>query len=282
MNAGASSAGATAPAQQAGAEPARPASVRQPRPARPRPARERRRSRTLRQRLLSPGLRVLLALGIASAITMVLVLTIPELNYVLADDQADATAAAMLITVATVAAFGVINAALTYWAATGVSRNRLVASMRLLRVQRYRRLYRWVTGYGGPVMEVLQLMLSAGIAIALMVMKPPGIAIPILLAFTIGALASAWIGSVMTYALEYVAEDAWGDAFDLHATPGPERSMRDYVYAATLIQTTAGVGDFLPRTSAARKLVRDQAVLAHVTVTILITLGVSVVVTALG
>lgn len=58
--------------------------------------------------------------------------------------------------------------------------------------------------------------------------------------------------------------------------------MRDYVYAATLIQTTAGVGDFLPRTSAARKLVRNQAVLAHVTATILITLGVSVVVTALG
>lgn len=282
MNAGASSAGATAPAQQAGAEPARPASVRQPRPTRPRPARERRRSRTLRQRLLSPGLRVLLALGIVTAITMVLVLTIPELNYVLADDQTDAIAGVMLIIVATVAAFGVINAALTYWAATGVSRNRLVASMRLLRVQRYRRLYRWVTGYGGPAMEVLQLMLSAGIAIALMVMRPPGIATPILLAFTIGALVSAWIGSVMTYALEYVAEDAWGDAFDLHATPGPERSMRDYVYAATLIQTTAGVGDFLPRTSAARKLVRNQAVLAHVTATILITLGVSVVVTALG
>ena len=41
-------------------------------------------------------------------------------------------------------------------------------------------------------------------------------------------------------------------------------------------------GDFLPRTQQARSLVRNQAVLAHVTVTILITLGVSVVVTALG
>ena len=85
----------------------------------------------------------------------------------------------------------------------------------------------------------------------------------------------------MTFAVEYAAEDAHGDAFELAGTPGHERTLADYVYGAVLIQAANGT-DLAPTTPGARRLVRDHVILAHVSSTIIITLGVSALLTAIG
>jgi len=87
---------------------------------------------------------------------------------------------------------------------------------------------------------------------------------------------------VVTFAVEYTAEDADGTAFTLPGTEGTERTFQDYVHGTVLIQASSGSSDLAPRTSRARRLVRHQVVLAYVMTTIITTLGVSAVITAVA
>lgn len=95
-------------------------------------------------------------------------------------------------------------------------------------------------------------------------------------------MSAAWIAAVVTFAVEYAAEDARGDAFHLSGTPVDERVLADYVYGAVLVQAVVGPSGLGPRTAAARSLVRGHVILAHVTCTIIITLGVSAVLTVVS
>ncbi|GAA1288909.1 hypothetical protein GCM10009590_15190 [Brachybacterium alimentarium] len=54
------------------------------------------------------------------------------------------------------------------------------------------------------------------------------------------------------------------------------------MYGAVLIQASSGASDLVPITSAARRIVRNHVILAHVTSTILLTLGVSALLTTLS
>lgn len=63
--------------------------------------------------------------------------------------------------------------------------------------------------------------------------------------------------------------------------PAHARDLSDYVYGAVLIQASSGASDLVPITSAARRIVRNHVILAHVTSTILLTLAVSALLTTL-
>ena len=126
------------------------------------------------------------------------------------------------------------------------------------------------------------MLMMAVIAALLLIVPPPEVPIAALLALTAVAVVTAWIGTVVTFAAEYAAEDSRGTAFALPGTAGPDRTIGDYVYGAVLIQASSGTGDLTPLTAPARTLVRHHVILAHVTSTIIVTLGVSAVVTAVA
>ena len=77
------------------------------------------------------------------------------------------------------------------------------------------------------------------------------------------------------------AQDARGDAFSFPATPPSERLLEEYLYAAVVIQAAPGPSGVEPISRGARRLVRNHVIIAHTTSTIIITLAVSVVITAL-
>lgn len=196
-----------------------------------------------------------------------------------AEDGSPATV--LLLMIVTMSLYSLLFAALTHWALTGQPRARMVGTARLVRARKHVRTYRWLSGRSGSSGEVLQLLITAAIAIGLLVTRPEGLPLGALLALTVAAMATAWIGSVMTFAVEYAAEDAHGDAFDLPGGPAHERDLSDYVYGAVLIQASSGASDLVPITSAARRIVRNHVILAHVTSTILLTLAVSALLTTL-
>lgn len=244
----------------------------------PRPARRRRARRRTRRRLRSENLRMLLSfLGAVLAGGLA---ALPLLDLLDPDLPPDERLAPLLVVIiVTTSVYSLLFAVLTYAALRGRPRRELLATARLTRVRRGVPEYRWLVGRAGAWSEVLQLLLVAALAAVLLATQPERLSLTALLLLTIGALASAWIAAVVTFALEYAAEDAHGEAFSLAGTPVPERVLADYVYGAVLVQTSAGPSDLGPRTAAARSLVRGHVILAHVTSTIIITLGVSAVLT---
>lgn len=231
-----------------------------------------------RERMLSQNLRLAISSAVSLALGVLAVLILmPE-----AVDRDGRLARAVLLLIVVIAMNTLCQAGLTHLALSSQPRARQVAAARLTRVRRTVPLYRMLLGRSGALGEALQLVVTAGLAITLLVQRPDGVPVLALLVITVAAIATAWIGSAMGFAVECLAEDARGDAFDLPGTPGPERDFADYLSAAVVVQASAGASPLAPVTRGARRLVRDQIVLAHVTATILITLGVSVVLTAVG
>ncbi|MGY5765609.1 hypothetical protein ACXET9_10430 [Brachybacterium sp. DNPG3] len=234
-----------------------------------------------RERLLSANLRLglalVLALVLGSAATELLA---PGLGV--RDDRDARLFRGVLLLICVISLHTLVHAGLTGLAMDGQPRARLVAAARLSRVRRTVPLYGMLQGRTGAFGEALQLVFVAGLAIFLLLRRPEELGVLPLLIVTVAAIATAWIGSAMGFAVESLAEDARGDAFDLPGTPGPERDFSDYLSAAVVVQASSGASALAPVSRGARRIVRDQIVLAHVTSTILITLGVSVVLTALG
>ncbi|MGP9744427.1 DUF1345 domain-containing protein [Brachybacterium sp. AOP29-B2-41] len=269
-------------AEQSPSEQSRSAADRPVVRERVRPARRRRlprHRRSLRRRLLSENLRLLassvLSLGIGA------VIVVPLASSLRGAETAEVQLPLFLmLLIITVSLYSLTFAGLTLWVLTAQPRHRLVAAARLPRARRHVRFYRWYMGRSSSFSEVMQMLLIAVLAALLLIVPPPGIPIAALLALTAGAVVTAWIGAVMTFAVEYAAEDSHATAFSLPGTTGKDRGIAEYVYGAVLIQASSGAGDLTPLTASARRLVRNHVILAHVTSTIIVTLGVSAVVTA--
>lgn len=188
----------------------------------------------------------------------------------------------LILLIVMISVYTLAIAGLTLWSLSGQPRRRMVAAARLPRARRAVRFYRWYMGRSSAFSEVVQMLMMAVIAVLLLISPPPEVPITALLVLTVAAVITAWIGSVVTFAVEYAAEDSRGTAFSLPGTDGPDRAIGDYVYGAVLIQASSGAGELTPLTAAGRRLVRHQVILAHVTSTIIITLGVSAVITAVA
>lgn len=258
-----------------------------PGPAAAPPPRSRRRRlprhrRSLRRRLLSENLRLLLSLTLSLLIGVGLVAVLSAgLNGLGAGGEMQLSLL-MVMLIVTMSAYSLSFAGLTLWALTDQPRPRMLAAARLPRARRHVRFYRWYMGRSSAASEVTQMLMMAVIAALLLIVPPPEVPIAALLALTAVAVVTAWIGTVVTFAAEYAAEDSRGTAFALPGTAGPDRTIGDYVYGAVLIQASSGTGDLTPLTAPARSLVRHHVILAHVTSTIIVTLGVSAVVTAVA
>lgn len=263
-----------------------PPSVRrqaaQGRRARPtRPARGRRRQRSWRERLQSENLRMLLSLPLGMVAGTALILLVPQTNYLLREERGDQLFSALLVVIAILITYSAAFTVLTFLALRDQPRARLIALARLGHARRHVPVYKYLIGRSGPIGEVTQIMGTAVIAIVLLALRPPEFAVALLLAITAAAVVCTWASTVMTFALEYAAQDARGDAFAFPATPPAERLLEEYLYAAVVIQAAPGPSGVEPISRGARRLVRDHVIIAHTTSTIIITLAVSVVITAL-
>lgn len=252
---------------------------RRARPARP--ARSRRPKRTWRERLQSENLRMLLSLPVGIVTGAALILLAPQANYLLRDQRGDQLFALLLLVIAFLIAYSATFTVLTFLALRDQPRARLIALARLGHARRHVPVYKYLIGRSGPIGEITQLMGTAVIAIVLLALRPPEFAVALLLAITAAALVCTWVSTVMTFALEYAAEDARGGAFSFPATPPEERLLEEYLYAAVVIQAAPGPSGVEPISRDARRLVRNHVIIAHTTSTIIITLAVSVVITAL-
>lgn len=259
--------------------------VEDPRAA-PRPPRWRRRWRRWRslpwrRRLLSENLRLGLSWLAAFAVGPPPVLL---LDSSIPDDGTTGfqLSLALIIVIIMLSVYALVYAATTLYALSGQPRSRMVAAARLPRARHHVRFYRSYVGRTSAFSEVLQMLLIAVLAVVLLMMPPPWAPVAAMLALTVAAVITAWISAVTTFAVEYAAEDSRGLAFSLPGAEGAERTIEDYLYGALLIQTTSGTADMAPLTPSARRIVRRHVVLAYVMSTIIITLGVSAVITAVA
>lgn len=128
----------------------------------------------------------------------------------------------------------------------------------------------------------IQMLITAGIVVTLLITRPDGISPLALMGLTVFAVAAAWACSAVGYAMEYARADRDGTGFEMTGCPEPERRGWDeYLYLAVLIQTSSAPADFSPLTRQARRAIRRQAVLAHITATVLLAVAVSALTTAL-
>lgn len=237
-----------------------------------------------RRRLLSENLRLGVAWLLALAIGLP---TVFLFSAPIPDTRADGVQMplTLMVVIVILSIYALVFAGLTLWVLSGASRSRMVAAARLPRARRHVRFYRWYLGRTSAFGEVVQMLLIAVTAVFLLISPPPWIPVAALLALTVASVITAWISAVATFAVEYAAEDSRGSAFSLpgsEAPTGADRDIQDYVYGALLIQTTSGTGEMVPLTSSARRLVRRHVLLAYLMSTIIITLGVSAVITAVA
>jgi hypothetical protein len=234
-----------------------------------------------RRRLLSENLRLglswLLAFAVGPPSVLLLDAAAPDDG-----DRGLQLSLTLMVVIVMISLYALSYAGMTLYALAGQPRARMVAAARLPRARRHVSFYRSYVGRRTALSEVLQMLLIAVLAVVLLMMPPPWVPVEAMLALTVAAVITAWISAVATFAVEYAAEDAHGRAFALPGTAGRERTVHDYLYGALLIQTTSGTGEMVPLTASARRIVRRHVVLAYVMSTIIITLGVSAVVTALG
>ena len=271
----------TGGSEAAGATGRAPAAHR-PAPAPPRWTRRLRRwrERSWRHRLLSENLRLSLSWSLSALAGGGLVLLLAHGMRPLAQEARVPLFLILLIVMMSLSSL--LFAGLTWWSLRDLPRERLAAAARLPRARRAVRVYRWYMARSSALSEALQMLLMAVIATVLLILPPPGVPVSALLALTVGAVVAAWLSAAVTFALEYAAEDAHGTAFSLSGTAPQERSFEEYLHGAVQIQASAGPADLGPLTAPARRLVRHQVVLAYVMTTIITTLGVSAVITAVA
>ena len=225
---------------------------------------------------------MLLSLVAAVLLGVVVMLVLPQMNYWFADTADQGISLLLVLVIVVQSLYSLIYAALTHHAFAELPRVRLAAVARLTRSKRSTWLYRNVIGRTGPTSEVLQLMIVAALAIVLLATRPEGVPVFVLLLLTAASIVTTWLGSVVSFSIEYLAEDAHGNAFTLPGTSGPDRQWAEYLYGSVLFQASTGSTDMAPLTTGARRLVRSHVILAHVMSTTVIALGVSVVITAVG
>lgn len=234
-----------------------------------------------RDLLLSENLRFSMSLLLACVFWMVVPTLRLELNWVTADNARERALLLALAFVVIVSAYTALFALFTLVAAHGQPRARLLALARLPHARRHVFAYRAWASRAGARTEVINMMVTAIVAIAVLIARPQGVPVTILLIIAVGSMAATWFSTVVTYALEYAAADAVDGGFSLPGTTVSERGLPEYLYAAVLVQTSSGPTDLVPQTARARRLVRDHALLSHITSTVIIAVGVSLVISVL-
>lgn len=170
-------------------------------------------------------------------------------------------------------------AALTHLAMSTLEPRRLVPVARLTRARRASAWLRFVSGRSSLSSETGQLLLITVVVILVLARRPEGLPMPLLLGITVLSILATWYSTVVNFAVEYAAEDSRGDALDI---PGDDRPGFDlYFHTALMMQTSSSIGDVVPLTAGSRRLMHTQAVIAHITNSVVIALAVSVIITAL-
>ncbi|MFC0673974.1 hypothetical protein [Brachybacterium hainanense] len=190
-----------------------------------------------------------------------------------------ATIGTLVISVITL--YTLISTGLAHWVYSHLDRREFVVLVRLRRAQLAVRWYRWAYGRAGARSEAQQMLATCAIAVIVLLLRPPQIPVALPLVITAGAVVATWISCVVGFAEEYAAEDGDGTALLLPEIPAAERGYEEYLDMAVLVQTTSGPTGPVGLTRRARRAVRAQSVLAHVMSTVIISLAVSVVLTAL-
>lgn len=177
--------------------------------------------------------------------------------------------------------YSLLSTALTHWVRRHLDRRELVVMARLDRARTSVAWFRWVHGRTGARSEAVQMLVTCAVAVLVLLTRPAEVAVAIPLLATAGAVVAAWLSCVVGFAGEYAAEDAHGTALDMPGVPVAERGYEEYLDLAVLVQTTSGPPGVAGLTRPARRSLRSQSVLAHVMSTVIISLAVSVVLTAL-
>jgi uncharacterized membrane protein len=165
------------------------------------------------------------------------------------------------LTALTTTVYTAVLAGLTHWALLRLHRRELVVTVREARA---RHASRWIR-------------MTDGGAILLVIARPPGVPVAVLLTLALTAMAVAWYSAVITFALEYASEDIRREAFTM---PEEFPVFEEYLYLSWMIQATSAPADVTPNTRTARRLVRSQTVLAYVMNTVVIALGLSALTSA--
>lgn len=141
---------------------------------------------------------------------------------------------------------------------------------------------RLLKGRSTTLGTAVQMFVNAALVVALLLERPAGVPSIALMVLTVLAVAAAWVCCAVGFAMEYVRADEHGEGFDMQGCPDPrDRRWDEYLYVAVLLQTSSAPADFSPLTVGARRAVRRQAVLAHLTATVLLAVAVSALTTAL-
>jgi uncharacterized membrane protein len=181
------------------------------------------------------------------------------------------------LTALTTTVYTAVLAGLTHWALLRLHRRELVVTVREARARHASRWIRMTDGGGSATSEMLQMVLIAVVAILLVIARPPGVPVAVLLTLALTAMAVAWYSAVITFALEYASEDIRREAFTM---PEEFPVFEEYLYLSWMIQATSAPADVTPNTRTARRLVRSQTVLAYVMNTVVIALGLSALTSA--
>lgn len=238
-------------------------------------------SHPLRRGLLPEDRRITLSLLLAFVLSFIPIQLVPALQW--ADGTQERRLAAVAILFALMLSlYSALHSALTHHVLRRLPREQLVVLMRLSRARTASPWHRWVRGSATATGGALQLVVLAGIVLFLLIRRPAGIPLGFLLGLAVFCMLTAWVGTVVSFAGEYAAIDGRGEAFDVPGAPAHERIYEEYLHIATLVQTSAAPSDAMPLTRTARRTMRGQSVLSYVMNSVVIAVGTSVVITALG
>jgi len=126
----------------------------------------------------------------------------------------------------------------------------------------------------------MQLSLMTVIVLAILIAVPALRTQPITLGLGLAMVGSVWASVMLTYAVHYARTDlaAAANGHPELGFPGDaDRSFSDYLYMSAMIQATFGTTDVEVRSTAMRRTVTGQAVLAFVFNTGIIAVVISLV-----
>lgn len=141
---------------------------------------------------------------------------------------------------------------------------------------------RMLWGRSTTLATAVQMLGNAALVVVLLLRRPAGVPAVALMVLAVFSVASAWVSCAVGFAMEYVRADERGEGFAMQGCPDPlDRRWDEYLFLAVLVQTSSSPADFSPLTVVARRAMRRQAVLAHITSTVLLAVTVSALTTAL-
>lgn len=137
------------------------------------------------------------------------------------------------------------------------------------------RMLRWVTG-GGASSWSVQAALIALVAVIVVSFVPVLRQDVLVVALGLSVVVSSWVLVVLSYAIHYAREDVAHPGLEF---PGTDPVWWDYVYLSTQVSTTFSASDVTVTTTAMRRHVTAQCLIAFVFNTVIVALVVSALLT---